>query len=151
MKRISTLVALAAVTGLVALAAFASGSGDPGREAKTIRLPGEITSQHLVDNPPTGESAGDLAVFTERLSRAGRRIGEMTGSCVLIAPPARFQCSAIAELPEGDVAMTAIVPEGGASNGAITGETGRYRRARGTFAVNPITEGRERITMRVLH
>jgi hypothetical protein len=37
MKRISTLVALAAVTGLVALAAFASGSGDPGREAKTIR------------------------------------------------------------------------------------------------------------------
>jgi hypothetical protein len=72
MKRISTLVALTAVAGPVALAASASGSGDPGREAKTIRLQGEITGQQLVDNPPAGESAGDLAVFAEHLSRAGK-------------------------------------------------------------------------------
>jgi hypothetical protein len=150
MKRISTGLAVAAIAGLGAFAAAASGSGDPGRQASAIRLQGEITGQQLVDNPPAGESAGDLAVFTEHLSRAGRRIGEMTGSCVLIAPPAQFQCSAVAELPGGDLALTANVDEGGASKGAITGGTGGYRRARGTFAVEPVAEGRERITIRVL-
>ncbi len=150
MKRISMLAALMAVAGVAALAASASGSGERATEAKTIRLEGEITAQQLVDNPPAGESAGDLGVFTENLSRAGRRIGELTGSCVLIRPPAYFQCSAIAQLPEGDLALTANVAEGGRSKGAVTGGTGRYRRARGTFAAKPVAEGRERITIRVL-
>ena len=150
MKRISMLAALMAVAGVAALAASASGSGERATEAKTIRLEGEITAQQPVDNPPAGESAGDLAVFTENLSRAGQRIGELTGSCVLIRPPAYFQCSAIAQLPEGDLALTANVAEGGRSKGAVTGGTGRYRRARGTFAAKPVAEGRERITIRVL-
>jgi hypothetical protein len=150
MKRISMLAALTAVAGVAALAASASGSDERATEAKTIRLEGEITAQQPVDNPPAGESAGDLGVFTENLSRAGRRIGEMTGSCVLIRPPAHFQCSAIAQLPEGDLALTANVAEGGRSKGAVTGGTGRYRRARGTFVAKPVAEGRERITIRVL-
>jgi hypothetical protein len=150
MKRNSMLGALAAVAGVGALAASASGSDKPGAEANTLRLEGEITAQRLVDNPPAGESAGDLAAITENLSRGGTRIGELTGSCVLIRPPAGFQCSAIAELPGGDLALTANVGEGGASEGAITGGTGRYRRARGSFAAKPVAEGRERITIRVL-
>jgi hypothetical protein len=89
-------------------------------------------------------------VFTENLSQAGRRVGELTGSCPLIRPPAQFQCSAIAQLRGGDIALTGNVAEGGSSKGAITGGTGRYRRARGTFAATPVAEGRERITIRVV-
>jgi hypothetical protein len=148
MKRTSMLAALTAVAGVGGLAATASGSGDPA--AGMIRLDGEITAQQFVDNAPAGPSAGDLAVFTERLSRAGRRFGQMTGSCVLITPPATFQCSAIAELPGGDLVLTANVSEGRPSKGAITGGTGRYRRARGTFVTRLVAEGRERITIRVL-
>jgi hypothetical protein len=91
-------------------------------------------------------------VFTEPLFQSGRRIGEITGSCTLISLPADFQCRAIAKLREGSLVVAANVGEAseGRSTGAITGGTGRFRRARGTVTVEPIAEGRERITYRVL-
>jgi len=149
MRRIATVGALGAVAAVAALAMATSGSGKAAKGAEEIRVLGEITAQHFIDNPPVGESAGDLVVFTERVSLSGRTIGEITGRCFLITPPASFQCSALAKLPKGTLTQVANVGEGPAK-GAITGGTGRFRRARGTFRVEPIAEGRERITYRVL-
>ena len=150
MRRTATIGTLGVIAAL-ALALAASGSGEPAKGAEVIRATGEITSQEFVDSPPGGESAGDLLVFTEPLFRSGRRIGEITGSCTMITPPARFQCRAIAKLRRGSLVVAANVDEAseGRSTGAITGGTGRFRRARGTVTVEPIAEGRERITYRV--
>jgi hypothetical protein len=133
---------------LAALALAASGSGEPAKGPKVIGVLGQITAIHPVDNPPMGASAGDSNVFTEDLFRRGRRIGRTTGSCFVITPPASFQCTAIAKLPGGKLMLLTDVAEGPAT-GAIIGGTGRYRRARGTFRVEPIGKDRERITYRV--
>ena len=148
MRRIATVGALGAVAAVAALAMAASGSGKAAKGAKEIRVLGEITAIHPVDNPPTGSSAGDSNVFTEDLFRGGRRIGRTTGSCFVITPPASFQCTAIAKLPGGKLTLLTNVAEGPAT-GAITGGTGRYSRARGTFRVEQLGEGRERITYRI--
>lgn len=148
MKRIRTLAALGIAAGLAAPAVAASGS-DEHRRPEVIRVEAEVIAGQSVDNPPAGASAGDLEVFTQRLARGGRELGRITGTCVVISPPAAFQCRAIAELPKGSLALVANLGEGPAT-GAITGGTRRYRRARGSFLVEPIAEGRERITFNVL-
>jgi hypothetical protein len=149
MKHIRTLAALAIVAALAAPAVAASGSGDERTDPDVIRVEAEVVARQSVDNPPAGESAGDLEVFTQQLSRGGRQVGRISGTCVVISPPAAFQCRAIAELPRGSLVLAANLGEGPAT-GAITGGTGRYRRARGSFLVEPVAEGRERITFRVL-
>jgi hypothetical protein len=148
MRRITTIWVLGAAVAPWALPLGASCSGEPAKGPKVITVRGEITGTHAVDSPPAGPSAGDHSVFTEDLFGTGRRIGRTTGSCVVITPPASFQCTAIASLPEGQLTLLANIAEGPAT-GAITGGTGRYRKARGTFRVEPIGEGRERITYRV--
>jgi hypothetical protein len=147
MTHIRTLAAATAVAGLTALAMAATGSGEPRKAAKEIRVLAEITTEQSVDNPPAGASAGDLHVFTQRLTRSGRRVGALGGTCVLLTPPAGFQCRAIAELPNGGLTVAANLGEGPAT-GAITGGTGRYRRARGSVRIEPLGEGRERIVFR---
>jgi hypothetical protein len=148
MKRIRTLAALAIVAGLATPAVAASGSGDQRKGPEVIRVDAEVIAGQSVDNPPAGESAGDLEVFTQRLTRGGNQVGRLTGTCVVISPPAAFQCRAIAELARGSLALAANLGEGPAT-GAITGGTGRYRRARGSVLVVPVADGRERITFQV--
>lgn len=150
MRRLAAVTAVGATAALVGLALATSGSGTLAERAKPkqIRVIGEFTGLDPVDTGPPGESAGDLFVFTEDLFRSGRNVGRSTGSCVLITPPASFQCQAIAELRKGSLTLTTNIGEGPAT-GAITGGTGKYRRAGGTFRVEPIDEGHERITYRV--
>ena len=150
MRRITTIGTLGAAA-LAALALATSGSGEPAKGPKEIRVMGQVTAIHPVDNPPAGPSAGDLNTFTEDLFRRGKRVGRTTGACFVITPPASFQCTAIAKLRKGQLMLSTNIGEGPAK-GAITGGTGRFRRARGTFTVEPIEpieEGRERITYRV--
>ncbi len=148
MRHLRTFGLLVAATAVAVPTLTCSGSSQPAKGAAEIQVLGLITEQHVVDNPPAGESAGDLVVFGETLFRSGRQVGRTTGTCIVITPPASFQCTAIAKLPKGQLMLASNVGEEPAT-GAITGGTGRYSEARGTFRVEPISEGRERITYRI--
>lgn len=151
MNRKQTIAALAGVAALLTLGVATNGSAEQAQSSATIRVQSELTAMNRVDNAPAGESAGDLFVFTERLSRGGRRIGRITRSCVLVQPPALFECTFTAALAGGRLAVSEQADlTKKAFTGAITGGTGRYRRARGTVLVNVVGEGREVITFHVL-
>jgi hypothetical protein len=137
---IATLAAGAAVAAATALPA----TGQQAPAARTLTLTSVTAkgSEHSIDAPPKGESAGDRFVFASTLRRDGAFAGRMEGDC--LAVDAKFeglQCTLTAVLADGTISM-----QGAALNKkipgattpaaevyAITGGTGAYVGATGTM------------------
>jgi hypothetical protein len=138
MKRTITITA-AAVTLIVAvpLAASADSGSAPTRRASTITLRMGAQLEHVqsVDNQPSGRSAGDMLVFTERLVNSHRRqLGSDAASCVALFDQ-RWLCSGTYVLAGGQVMVQLVQPRLTGTltySQAITGGTGRYAGASGT-------------------
>jgi allene oxide cyclase len=138
MRRIiaSAVVAAAAFVG-VAFTALADTSA-PAR-AHRFRLIEHLDLVTFVDDPPAGESVGDRFALDDSLFDATntRRVGRTFSVCTQIGTsPTFFQC--VVTVVIGNDSLEA---QGGfdlattASTLAITGGTGRYRRARGEVIV----------------
>jgi len=90
--------------------------------------------------PRRSNLQGDLIVFTNRLADAsGKVVGTLHVQCVTTAPSLNFlksklTCGGVMALRGGTMMLQAITSPGvRTTSGAITGGTGAYANARGTF------------------
>jgi hypothetical protein len=133
-KAVLGLIAVSVVTGVVAAAATATGSG-----VTTIHLVERDTAFHVVDNPPlSGEnkppSMGDVFVFTsELLTRSAKHAGTLHATCTVTSGGKRgvVTCFGTFGLKGGQLAGVATLGQTKTDRIAIVGGTGIYAGARG--------------------
>ncbi|MGH8906962.1 MAG: Allene oxide cyclase [Egibacteraceae bacterium] len=103
--------------------------------ATTLRLVVRQTSINRVDNPPAGASATDLSTVIDDLFDAAdeESVGRDEIACVAVTAT-DLQCTGTLYLPDGQLTFTmpySVMTRSG--EGAITGGTGAYQTAGGTF------------------
>lgn len=145
---VATGLALAA-TGVVLTATSASsgpaGTHDGG-SGEVLRLVGKEVSSQLLDLGAADFSEGDQFVFTNDLFRGNTKVGEDGGLCVVSRltqeGAATFECHGVNTLPGGQITVQGLVTYGPTEeikqdpyHFAITGGTGKYRKARGTVRI----------------
>jgi hypothetical protein len=142
----STIV-LAAL-GAAALWPAAAAAKDHGRTI-TIKARSQLDQVQVVDNAPTGDSPGDVLIFTERLvDSKGKRIGSDAATCVRLFD-ATSLCTGVYNLPGGRLMVQLLQPgPTGTYDQAITGGTGRFAGASGTVTVAQSSNG-DRFTFKV--
>ena len=140
-------IVVIAVGALALLPASAVAKGH-GRTV-TIQATSRIDQVHLVDNAPTGDSPGDVLVFTEKLFNArGKQIGSDAASCVRLFDVTSL-CTGTYKLPGGRLMVQLLQPgPTGTYDQAITGGTGRFAGARGTVTVAQSASG-DHFTFRI--
>ena len=93
------------------------------------------TAEHVVDQTPPGNSAGDTAVLAGDLLREGEKAGQYQGYCVYITSGANSQCTFTLALPDGQVVLSTgygtFNGETPPSRDPIVGGSGAYSTARG--------------------
>jgi hypothetical protein len=143
-RRVGAAVFLSgALAGLLLLAGPATGATGPTTITFTEVAKG--STFEFVDNPPMQKSegsptsAGDQFVATSPLVKGGKTIGKERIACTATSTSksfegAHFLCSGAFVLPAGTLFLEAII---GAPHleGAVTGGTGTYAGAKGTFSV----------------
>ena len=148
MKRSTILVATAGAL----LFAASPADANRGPRALTFTARSELARVHLVDNAPSGDSVGDMVIFTERLfDRHGKLIGSDAASCVRLFD-ATSLCTGTYKLPRGRLMVQLLQPGLTGTRTyeqAITGGTGRYAGARGTVRVAQRASGGDRFRFRI--
>jgi hypothetical protein len=126
---------LAIGAGLIGLPA--AGSAAQGQAQLTLYQ--HDTSQQYVDVGDPGPSVGDQFVFGGDVSESqgGPKVGRMAGSCTN-SSDTEILCSAAFTVAGGQITYQGIAETGSFYGGqptdfAITGGTGRYRKASGTL------------------
>jgi len=153
MKRVlATVVAVAAIVVLV-IAVAASGKqpspirngGDHGRHGRAITVIEHATSDTTTDTGATGDSVGDVLTFANDLFDAGNthKVGTDQGYCVRVVAGASYECTWTSFLPGGQIVVSGPFFDTKDSTLAITGGTGRYRKARGTMDLHARAGGTE--------
>lgn len=146
-RSISRLGILAALTICAALSAFA-GTASAATTTLTFKEPENGSTFAFVDNAPTSKkehgfptrfSAGDEVIFTNPLEAEGKVVGKIRVVCTATDnagsknfAAAGFVCSGIAKIPGGTLVFAAELAEGN-TEGAITGGSGKYAGAHGSF------------------
>jgi hypothetical protein len=140
-------IALIAVGALALSAAPADAKGH-GRTLK-LQATSKIDQVHLVDNAPSGDSPGDVLVFTEKLFNSrGKQIGSDAASCVRLFDVTSL-CTGVYKLRGGQLMVQLLQPgPTGTYDQAITGGTGRFAGARGTVTVAQ-SAGGDHFTFRI--
>jgi len=140
-------VAAIAVVGVVQPAVSSTDS-----KTKKFKRTAIVDSAKNVDNPPSGDSQGDILVFTQKLFRHSpqrKKVGTDQVYCVrTIAGEARV-CTGIFFLPRGTLTITG--PESSASvhSLAITGGTEHWRGAGGEIVLRPQSPLIDRMTFHI--
>ncbi|MBS1893645.1 MAG: hypothetical protein JST59_20280 [Actinobacteria bacterium] len=141
-------LALAVLLGFSLLAVFASSANAIGEPTTIIfkELEKGATNQ-FVDNAPEAKlnhgvvsiSPGDMLLTTNPLSMEGRIVGKIRIACTATSAgntknpaSAGFSCTGIAKIPGGTLILVAELGES-PTEGAITGGTGNYAGAKGSF------------------
>jgi hypothetical protein len=113
-----------------------------------------------VDLGDAGDSRGDQYVFTNDLSRGGKKVGIDGGVCTVARikdGASTLHCDGINSLPGGQIATAGLVSYGPGDEAfkkdpyffAITGGTGKYRTAQGEVKIEERESG-VRLTFRVV-
>ncbi len=142
MKRLlSTLFAVGIVVVLViAVTAWASPNEKWGHHwgGKTITVIEHADTDTTTDNLPTGDSPGDVLTFAnEEFDETDTRmVGTNQGYCIRIEVGKSYECNWTSFLPGGQITVEGPFYDGDPSVLAITGGSGRYRRARGEMELS---------------
>lgn len=140
------VLGLAATVGLLT-AAPAAAQTPPGgtlaltelNKGSTFNFVDNAPKQKFRRGEPTRLSGGDMIVFTNPVRTADGRRGKLHATCI-VTVPGKFSkvvltCSAVFVLPDGQIWVGANTKvSGNSTQGAVTGGTGVYAGARGTFA-----------------
>ncbi|MFN8163827.1 MAG: hypothetical protein U0R26_08335 [Solirubrobacterales bacterium] len=145
--KLGRLAVLAGLLSCSAVLVFA-GSASAATTTLTFKEPEKGSTFAFVDNAPTSKkkhgfptkfSAGDEVIFTNPLEAEGKVVGKLRVVCTATNSAssksfaaAGFICSGIAKIPGGTLVFAAELSEG-STEGAITGGSGKYAGARGSF------------------
>jgi hypothetical protein len=146
-----TVVVAVAVSALVAaIAGSGTAMGRARPTSVTLKLTSKLDKASYVDNAPTGRSAGDILVFTEKLFGAhGKAAGSDAASCVYLFDATSSLCTGTYSVHGGQIMVQLLQPgPTGVYTQAITGGTGTYAGATGTVTVSQATSG-DRFTFHV--
>jgi hypothetical protein len=137
------------VTLAVAVAALALTAGPAAAKTITIKATSKVDNARFVDTGATGDSPGDILIFTEKLFDArGRQIGSDAASCVRLFD-ATSLCTGTYKLKGGRLMVQLLQPgPTGVYDQAITGGTGRFAGARGVVTVDQQPTG-DRFTFKI--
>jgi hypothetical protein len=145
-----SLVAIAAAAAVIVSAAILAVGGSaqvPGPRTLTFTEVNKGSTFGFVDNPPrsprlhgfpTRASVGDSIALSQPLADQGRPAGTLHVSCTATRAgrfdKAAFVCDAVARLRDGNIALEAALRFADSQvTAAVTGGTGAYSGARGTF------------------
>ncbi len=126
-----TLAALAAI-------GLANGFVVPASAGEKLALVERATSDTVIDNAPTGDSAGDLLTFANEIYNDDNTtlVGSDNGMCIRTAVGAAWECIWTVTLSEGQITVEGPFYDTKDSVLAITGGTGEYVHARGSMALH---------------
>jgi len=136
------VVAAAAGTAAAVSAAGIASAGTASRTSDTFTIQTHHGSEANLDLGKTGFSAGDQDLFTGSLTRQGKHVGRLVGTCTTVragASTADQLCEFVLHL--GNAQLTAAGTVSSTQQGPgtfalpILGGTGRYRSAAGQIAV----------------
>jgi hypothetical protein len=143
MRRLAVAVGAVAVLAVGGVA-FAASSGAQAPGSQTLVLKEKEGQFAFIDQKPRSKqgraSLGDeLVVSNPLFDAANKRVGELQAVCTTVKAGrenAAYLCQGVAHLNSGDILLEARLKEqlGPAGiTGAITGGTGAYANAHGTF------------------
>ncbi len=141
---------LGIVVSLVALgtlgAAVAASAGSPAghaRGAKSFTVIEHATTDATTDIGAQDDSAGDVLTFANEVfdRTDARRVGTDQGYCIRVVPGTSYECNFTTLLPGGQVVVEGPFYDAKDSTLAVTGGTGRFRRARGTMDLHALENG----------
>jgi hypothetical protein len=144
MKRLLTLVPLAALAALtVVVAAWASPAHHRRGSSKAITVVEHATTDATTDTGAAGDSAGDVLTFANAVFDATdtRKVASDQGYCIRVVPGTSYECNWTTFLPAGQITVEGPFYDAKDSKLAITGGTGRYRRARGEMELHARANG----------
>lgn len=110
----------------------------PATADETLALVERATTDAVIDNAPTGDSAGDLLTFANEVYDASNAtlVGSDNGMCIRTAVGAAWECIWTVTLSEGQITVEGPFYDTKDSVLAITGGTGKYVHARGAMALH---------------
>jgi len=129
-----SVVAMLVVGGVLATS---GGAQEPG--GQTIKLVAKNAKFKSIDHKPRERrgnlGTGDQYTVSQPTFRAGKRVGrlEVTCTATLGGKKPRGLCAGVYTLPGGDIYASARISSSNTNRGAVTGGTGAYVGARGTF------------------
>jgi hypothetical protein len=149
--RYTVLGVAAAVAVVIAIVVGGSAPAQtPTGTTLTFKEPARGGQFKFIDNPPRARhhkpGLGDEFVFNNSLQGTdGTPAGQVSAHCALTRTTKRdgvFVCTGIAELKDGLLFLDArSTVNGSTTSGAVTGGTGAYANARGTFTSTDHKDG----------
>ncbi len=130
------LASVAAVTvGAIATVAVPASAASGTTLAFTAHdEPGNLAFEDLGAPSPTGPDLGDLLAFTQNLTRAGKHVGLVHVSAVVVDHKRHLsEATGTVVLSAGSIQVAGIVPQTPAFSLAVTGGTGAYVGRTGTL------------------
>lgn len=139
---------LLAASGMVALGASTAASASPSSDVRRpLTIEAALVSFDFVDLGEPGVTAGDYFVQADTLTVDGRPGGSDLIQCVAAGHETDpGLCDAVVVLGDGTLTAAGRIPNFEPADGqpfrfAITGGTGRYRRAQGEIIVTETATG----------
>jgi allene oxide cyclase len=138
------VVSLALVVALAGAVVAWAGGGHRGKGfGRTLTVIEHATTDATTDTGATGDTAGDILTFAnEVFDRAdAHAVGTDQGYCVRVAAGTSYECNWTTSLAGGQITVEGPFLDAGDSTLAITGGTGRYRKARGFMKLHSLENG----------
>jgi allene oxide cyclase len=148
MKRVLGVAFSAIVIGALtlAVAAWAGGPAHHGggqKGGKSFTVIEHATTDATTDTGPQGDSAGDVLTFAnEVFDRSDTRpVGTDQGYCIRVVAGSSYECNWTTFLKGGQIVVEGPFYDAKDSTLAVTGGTGRFKRARGTMDLHALENG----------
>jgi allene oxide cyclase len=102
---------------------------------RVITVIEHATTDATTDTGAPGDSAGDVLTFANEVFDADdqEQVGSDQGYCIRTVAGTSYECNFTTLLPGGQITVAGPFYDAKDSTLAITGGTGRYRRARGAM------------------
>jgi allene oxide cyclase len=139
MRKSIVVVVGAVVVATSAVAGRAMASSPGHHRGATFTVVERALTDTTADTGPVGDSRGDVLAFANPIfdARNKRKIGTDNGSCIRTAVGKSYECTWTTSLPGGSIVVSGPFLDAGDSILAVTGGTGKYRRAGGQMRLHP--------------
>src|SRR5215210_1903384 len=133
-RKVHTIAALGLLLIAAGIMAAGAASNPQDSGGQVIRLTTKQVHQGFIDNGASNFSEDDQIVFSNDLYQNGEKVGEDGGTCTvtrIVSGDATLHCLGTNSLPGGQISVQGFAAPGEPFELAVTGGTGRYRKARG--------------------